>query len=480
MKHQKMKNQMVRSLTSKNFHTALNLLILTVLITCLSGCGFFNRINNSLDNAVQVLDKATNKLNANAGNFTSIMQEAIDKISDNDIKNQLQDALDNAIVTTSTEVRCDIQFTGDYLKKQLKIIKARLTHSTIPASFPVTCNVTPTSIDMNRPPNNRNQVSITGYFLNENFSAYQLWLYSAGTSGAPGSGLPGAPGASGSNGAPKTGRTLAKTNVTRHLSLSTDFKLIINLGNNGIRLNEKSNKLRLLWNGKLVTEILMIQPVKEPCQLREYTLTDLPKMPLVPKHKAYGSNPKGNKEFSGNGPCVSGSTQIYTKKNGRELWAWSFVQMWECRDNFDNFNYDYTYGSIERNIKLKTVDNGWYIKTIKDATTDNMRYIDESSSRNDNIAGSGPVANYFIIGDTPGDDLGSSRVDITFKPIAVTLEKLSDCIRNPNKKPAPNKVTLSAEPVKLNVEKPNVKPTNIPDKVSKTKPKPLQKKTTGR
>jgi len=491
MKHQKMKNKMCRSLTSKNFQSKLNLGILTVLILFLTGCGFFNRINNSVDNAVQVLDRASNELNANAGNFTSIIQEAIDKISDSDVKNQLQDALDNAIVTASTEVRCDIKFTGDYLKKQLKIIKARLTHKPVPASAPFVCNVLPTSsIDMNRPPNNRNQVSITGYFLNEDFSKYKLWLYSTGTFGPAGpAGLPGAPGApaaqgsvgaTGNIGAPKTGATLSKTNVTKYLSLSTDFKLIINLGNSGIRLNEKSNKLQLLWDGKLVTEILVIQPVKEPCNLREKTLRNLPKMSLVPKHKAHGSTPKGNKEFSGNGPCVTGSTQIYTQNNGRELWAWSFVQMWECKDNFDNFNYDYTYGSIERKIKLTTVDSGWYIKTIKDANTDNLRYIDESSFRNDNISGSGPVANYFIIGDTSGDDLGSSRVDITFKPIDVTLEKLGDCIRNPNKKPAPKKVTLSAEPVKLEAEKSGTEPTNIPDKVLKNKPNPKPKKATGR
>jgi len=40
------------------------------------------------------------------------------------------------------------------------------------------------------------------------------------------------------------------------------------------------------------------------------------------------------------------------------------------------------------------------------------------------------VLNYLIQGDTDGDDLGSSRIEITFKSIKVTLEEIGDCIRN--------------------------------------------------
>lgn len=287
MPHQKMKNQLTNKLIVHPFHFFL----LTVFILSLNSCALRNLIKNAdkavnesvqlLSNTTRTIDEAIKNLNADASNFTSIMEEAIDEVKDNDVKNQLQDALNNAIVTTSSEVRCDIQFTGDYLKKQLQIIKAKLTHKPIPVSAPVTCNVVPSAIDMNRPPNSRNQVAVTGYFLNEDFSKYQLWLYSASVHGSPGvSGAPGAPGSDGAPGKSNNGKGLTKTNVTRYLSLSTDYKLTINLGNNGIRLNDKSNKLQLLWNGELVSEILVIQPVKEPCDLKERQLNNLAKMVL--------------------------------------------------------------------------------------------------------------------------------------------------------------------------------------------------------
>lgn len=36
-----------------------------------------------------------------------------------------------------------------------------------------------------------------------------------------------------------------------------------------------------------------------------------------------------------------------------------------------------------------------------------------------------------MIGDTSGADVGESRVEVTFKSIAVTLEQFRNCIRNP-------------------------------------------------
>ena len=46
------------------------------------------------------------------------------------------------------------------------------------------------------------------------------------------------------------------------------------------------------------------------------------------------------------------------------------------------------------------------------------------------VSGSGPVSSYLIHGDTNGKDLGSSRVEITFKPIKVTLQELNDCVNS--------------------------------------------------
>lgn len=174
---------------------------------------------------------------------------------------------------------------------------------------------------------------------------------------------------------------------------------------------------------------------------------------------------------------MKGWVSLHTKNNGKELWAESFFEMWECPDNLDKINGDKTYGSIRKKTKLTTVDNGWYIKTIKDATVDRFQYIDKARET-ENVSGGGPVLNYKILGDTNGHDLGSSYIEITFKPIAVTLEKTGDCIRNPNKKPTPKKATLSFEPVKLKADNSTSQATNLSDKVLKTKPKTV--KTNGK
>lgn len=332
------------------------------------------------------------------------MQEAINKVDDQKIKAQLQDALDNAIVTASDQIKCDIQFTGDYLVKRIRTIKAEFNDSTLPPVEPRVCTVIPAAIDMNRPANQRNTVMVTGYFLNEDSRKYKLYLYS--TNGS-------------------------RSNETRKLSVNTDFKLVINLGSSGITLTENSDRLVLMWNDKVVSVIQVIQRQPEPCQIRERTLTGLPKLVIYPKHKkSPWVNKKGDKEFKGNGPCTEGYVTLFTRNNGTELWVRGFVQMWECPDNLDRIKKDYTYGDLRIEKKLTSVDSGWRIKTIKESLNDRFQNIDKNADRTESFSGSGPVSRYLIQGDTGGDDLGSSRVEVTFKGIKVTLEELGECIRD--------------------------------------------------
>jgi len=405
-----MKNPFFR----KNLTNSL-ILLFAILVLGVSGCQvikwgvdqFGDVITNLGNDTNQILDEAINDLNGNAENYGNIMQEAIDNISEQSIKNQLENALDNAnkiIVTASTEIKCNIQFTADYLVKRIKAIKAQFNDNPPPKEEPQVCTIIPSIIDMNRPANQRNAVMITGYFLDENFSKYKLYHYT--TSGS-------------------------RSNKTSSLGRGTDFKIVINLGSSGITLNDNSGKLVLIWDDQIVSEIQVIQRQPEPCRIRERTFTGLPKLVIYPQHKkSPWVNNKGDKEFDGNGPCTTGSVSIFTRNNGRELWASAFVRMWECPDNLGRIKKDYTYGDKRREIKLAETDSGWRIKTIKDSRNDSFQNIDRNADRTEGFSGSGPVSRYLISGDTSGDDLGSSRVEITFKEIKVTLEELGDCIRN--------------------------------------------------
>jgi hypothetical protein len=138
----------------------------------------------------------------------------------------------------------------------------------------------------------------------------------------------------------------------------------------------------------------------------------------------------GDLEFAGNGPCTRGTVSIFTRDNGKELWARGFVRMWECPDDYSQIKSDYTYGDKQQEIKLVDADLGWRIKMIKETTNASFQNIDKDANTTENISGSGPVSNYKILGDASGNDLGSSRVEISFKSIKVTLEELGDCIQN--------------------------------------------------
>lgn len=396
----------MKKLDSKKDFVKIRLFLFTFsLIGILTSCGILNDFVDAFTNfgntTNQILDQAINDLNGNAENYGHIMEEAIDKIENENVKEQLQEALDNAIITASSEVRCDIQFTVDYLIKKIKIIKASYNHETLPVENPQICNNNPSIIDMNLAANQRNKIEITGYFLNEDFRKYHLTLYST---------------------------TNSSSNQTTNLSMSSDFKLIVNLGSNGVILDESSSRLELTWDDNIVTSIPIIQRHPEPCQIRERTFTGLPKLVLYPAHKKSPWAKKGDKEFDGHGPCTKGNVTIFTRNNGKELWAKGYVQMWECPDDFSKIKEDYTYGDITKEIKLVDVDNGWRIKNIKESTYDQFQNIDRRDDATEEIGGSGPVSMYLIQGDTDGDDLGSSRVEITFKNIKVTLQEIGDCI----------------------------------------------------
>jgi hypothetical protein len=253
-----MKNHHLKKRSSGTLFVWLLIPILIGISSCGAIRSIADAIKNSLNDTNQILDQAVNDLNGNAANYGHIMEEAIDKIDSQDIKAQLQDALDNAIVTASTEIKCNIQFTADYLVKRIKAIKAKLNNSPVPPEEPQICTVIPSIIDMNRPPNQRNAVMITGYFLNEEFSKYKLYHFTINN---------------------------LKSDRTTSLSVSTDFKLVVNLGSSGITLDQNSGKLVLMWDNVVVSEIQVVQHQPEPCDIREREFINLPKLVIYPVHK---------------------------------------------------------------------------------------------------------------------------------------------------------------------------------------------------
>jgi len=104
--------------------------------------------------------------------------------------------------------------------------------------------------------------------------------------------------------------------------------------------------------------------------------------------------------------------------------------MWECPNDLELIQHDYTYGDGYKTIKLYETEPGWRIKSINEEDTSTFQNIDQKHDRTDPVDGTGPVSEYLIEGDTSGDDLGSSYVRASFKELKITLEEVGDCIPN--------------------------------------------------
>ncbi len=397
-----MKTTFLKKLT---FIVSITIVLCGTSVT-FTGCEAIKRflkiLPDILDNTNSILDEAVNNITANAENYATILQGAINDVKNAHVKEQLEDALSLAIKNVSDELKCDIQFTGDYLIKRIRAIKAEYNNQPLPPQYPMICVVYPDAINMNLPANMRNDVTISGYFLKENRNSFKLYLYSSG-------GL--------------------VADRTSDLSLSTDYKLKINLGSNGITLSQNSSKLVLKLDDEIISEIVVLQRQPEPCATKTWTYGNLPNIVVYPVHKDFPGRSGGDKEFSGHGPCVRASVTVFTRNNNRELWARCWVQMWECPDDISKSRSDYTYGDATEEIKLATVEDGFKIKRINITTNDDLAYIDYGTGI-ETRPGGGPVSQYRILGDTDGDDVGESWLEVSFRSINVTLIEIGDCIQN--------------------------------------------------
>lgn len=363
-----------------------HILIMLLFFCTLSGCkGFLNDIsimlNNTSAETIGILDQAAANLNANNENFVNIIEAAIDSIEETSVKDQLENALGFAVTLASTELKCNIQFTADYLIKRIDMIKASLLNTPKPETRPVVCTSFPSTIKMRLKPRDRELVLVTGYFLLDRSENYKLELWKA-------------------NG--------TKSDHTKKLTINSDYQLTINLGKNGIPFDKNSDKLVLIWENDVISEIPIIQPHQEKCAIKERTIT-VSSQVVKPVHKNAPGYKIGDKEL-GKIVCTSGNVSIYKANNDTELWALIFVQMWECPDDLGFITSDKSYGDVRKHIKLKTMDYGWRIKTIKITQADYFQDIDREKDRIHYEQGSGPVLRYNIQGSVRGNDLGNSYV----------------------------------------------------------------------
>jgi hypothetical protein len=277
------------------------------------------------------------------------------------------------------------------LAQGLQGILAKFRKQPVPPLKAVVCDASPAAVDMNLPPNNRNNIEVYGYNLD------QAWIKLLHV------------------------RTSSTTDVSAQFSVTSPFKRVINLGSTGVALQTDSVKLRMDLGAGALRDIPVIQAWPSICTTRDFHTTSA-SMQVVPTHVGPGDN-----EFAGHGPCTRADARVYVAANGAELRGALSVDVWECPDDMGKIRSDYTeaIGSAAR--VLFTANHDERIIEVRGPTAARLEYID-TNTEPDSKADSGLIVRWNMIGDTDGNDVGRSSVTATFNSVHLVLRKVEDCV----------------------------------------------------
>lgn len=380
--------------------TALLLSVMFVTTVFLSGCAWWDNLMGKIDfaerefsNTEDILNRAMADINANSENWQRIIQTAIDQLdpAERQIRQDLEELMQRGIHTAGLEARCDIAYLGDMLVEGLQRIRATVRDEPPPPVRAFVCDSSPSAIDMNLDPNQRNNVEVYGYNLDQPW----LTLYHVLDS--------------------------RQVDETKNFSLGSPFKRVINLGSNGIALVPQSMKLRVDLGNDENRDIPIIQKWPDVCTTRDFS-TESTSIQVIPAH--VGS---GDKEFHGDGPCIQARARVYTAQNGTQLRGNVWVDMWECPDDMDFISGDHTEGIGEGDRVLFTAEHDEEIIEIRTPMSAQLAFIGEGTDPQSKTD-SGLVLRWNILGDTRGDDVGESYVTVTFNSVHLVLRKKLNCV----------------------------------------------------
>ena len=163
----------------------------------------------------------------------------------------------------------------------------------------------------------------------------------------------------------------------------------------------------------LVVVLIKHIPRNTPPPNKEYVIKPVRKGPYYPQKKG------GDCDFNGHGPLVTLYTKIFTADSGAQLNA-------EVRMTAKETKSNWSYAEGAWPINLYTAEPGWYIsRIISTPTTVKASYTD---SNYDWDLVKTDLCNFEVLGDTPGDDICSTKRDgtqmlVDFKSIKIELRK---------------------------------------------------------
>ncbi|RYU95259.1 hypothetical protein [Emticicia agri] len=367
------------------------IIVSILLIFFIVGCGLKQTIKDTAqdltNNTVALIDDAIDEITHESESWQATLQELSDNLTDeaqSTIRNEVQNLATRTIAAAGSEIRCNVDFLGARVVQALQRIKAELLNKPIPQRNPAICQVIPTAIDMNLTPNRRNKVDISGY----DFDNQPLKLYLITNDNQ-------------------------RTDVTHAINRLSHYHLVLNLGSNGVLLNETSSRLVLEYKDSQMSSIAITQPVTPDCKEEEISFSpDI--ITYMPTHT------RGDRDYGGHGPAITARVNIYVDNN--TIKAKIYMRARETKS-------DWSTADGSGVFTIYTAPSKRRILTIVSDKETSTNYIDSGHAEDFFEKGSGELVKRFaFVGDTDGDEAGTrTRVKVTFNRVVVKLKEIGNC-----------------------------------------------------
>lgn len=375
-------------------------LLLLLMAMSLSGCGWFNETQSNIENAAlstaDLIRDSIDQLADQSSSWQTTLQELASQLTgeaQSTIRNEVNDLLQRSIAATGAELRCNADFIGDRARQGLERILAKITGAEVAQPVPAICSVTPSSVDIELVQNNRlKTVEIYGYDLDQ--SDWRLQVQRTGG---------------------------FSHSATDAISLPSHYKMTINLGGNGAKLNSASQNLELSAQGELISTIGVIQPNPKICESKTIEV-DEQELTNKPPHT------NGDKNFKSNGPEISTNVKLVHDEN--KITAKFYVRAKETKK-------DWTTAKGTTEHDAYNVEKGWKIESINSSTYSEHKgtYPEKGKVKQIQNGSAELVQRFNIRGNKSNgifdnqDDAGDyTRVVVKLNKISVNLIENEDCV----------------------------------------------------
>ncbi|MFY9823214.1 MAG: hypothetical protein WAM82_17660 [Thermoanaerobaculia bacterium] len=312
------------------------------------------------------------------------------------IRVEVDNAVGRAIAASGAEFRCDVDFIGVRLKRQIHRIAALLRHQTLPGPDPEFCSVTPTLIDFNLSEERRQSVVFVGYDLD--------------TVGPDGKRL------SFRLSNDKSG-TVVPIESDR-VGIATHYMVTLRLTGSELERSvrkQKATKLQTVWNGQVlpVGEALLVARVPK----KETRTVAIGAKTYVPPHV------QGDADFDTHDDepmsyFVSGETTF----NNQKILLRVHMRAREERSDWT------TVDGTSQWETAYTAPLGYRITSVTPTGSSNSSgSINSHGAQTYKLPAGEVVTRFEVFGDHEGDDAGTyTKVIVYFADVSVNLEEILD------------------------------------------------------